>query len=511
MLTSSSHFEGVLQSGEVLFETDFGYIFNYLSCNEDCLLPVGQTTITGLLTLGSAMVMEDPGTVGNELPEYLSDIPAIYTYLGQFIDHDITARTDRETTVSQISDSSGNVAAGLAPVSPDEVVSALRNGRRPQLDLDSVFGDGPHFPTLAPSASYETEADPIYNAASWDIWLGYSGAYNGKDRFDLQRKEDKTAVIGDARNDENMILSQLHTGFIMAFNKIKSMLTTGTDAEKYIKARRLLTWAYQYIVVNDYLPHVCTPTVVKDTVENGPYFFLTHKGIFMPLEFSIAGFRFGHSMIRPFYQINNDLGDVTIDGLLGATFRENYFTPGYWQLAPENTIDWTKFVGSGAQKTRKIDWRLAQGLFNLSAFEPTIPMNTMFARLSQRNLLRGYSLSVPTGQAVAGAMGINPMTETEVLQDLPAASLTDIEAAGFGTRTPLWFYILKEASIQSDGNRLGVVGSRLVSETLVGMIKADPNSYLNNQHATEVTDSGIVLGSTTIATIEDLLTFAGAI
>lgn len=452
------------------------------------------------------MVMQDPGEVGSAHTNLDSSIDAVHTYLGQFIDHDITARTDRETNVSEIGGFDGD-PANIEPANPEDVVRQLKNGRRPQLDLDSVFGDGPAFASevLGDQYRYSKEADGMYDRRSLKMKLNTSGG-----GIDLYR-EDGRAIIADARNDENLMISQLHAAFIAAYNNIADSLGPSTSSfereGRYSRARKLLRWAYQYIVVNDYLKQVCDVNTLFDTLENGPYFFMTDGGIYMPLEFSVAAFRFGHSMIRPFYRINDTLEEERIMNLLGETFHNNLFQND--ELRPQNNVDWTNFVGPTAQKARKIDWRIARGLFELNAIESSIPAGRMLARLSQRNLLRGYSLSLPTGQAVAKAMGIYPLTEEEVLADIGEPNRAIIAAAGLGRTTPLWFYILKEADIQNGGERLGVVGSTLVAETLVGLVKCDPNSYLNNQHAAEVHSDGIeVAPGTRIATIADLLDFA---
>ena len=61
-----------------------------------------------------------------------------------------------------------------------------------------------------------------------------------------------------------------------------------------------------------------------------------------------------------------------------------------------------------------------------------------------------------------------------------AADLSDIAAvhALFGANTPLWYYILAEAKVAAGGLNLGPVGGRIVAETLIGLLRADPTSYL---------------------------------
>jgi hypothetical protein len=183
------------------------------------------------------------------------------------------------------------------------------------------------------------------------------------------------------------------------------------------------------------------------------------------------------------------------------------------QLQTQYIIHWsnyTQFPGSEPQKARKIDSLISQGLFNLT-FETEPPVGVMIRHLAKRNLLRGYLLSIPTGQAVAGAMGIEPLTEEEMLNDESPAIQDAIAAGRFQRRTPLWYYVLREAKVQKDGNTLGAVGSRLVAETLIGLIKHDPNSFLNNALHGRVSGRGIKLPGRIlpIASIADILEYAG--
>jgi len=447
--------------GWITFSTPFGYMFQTLHGSETCFLRVAHRTIEGLRNLGSAM--GDPGIVGTEHAELNSDIPAGYTYLGQFIDHDITARTDREVSVSHI------VLDGddpITPLDPAEVVSSLTNGRRPQLDLDSLYGDGPGF-----IAGVRTEASDLYvDGFGLDVNLDTN-------YIDVPRDAGK-ARIADMRNDENVMVSQLHAAFLQFHNKVLDAAAGATDAERYARARQLVRWAYQYVVINDYLPRVCDPGVVADVLHNGPRFFVpAAEGgqMFMPLEFSTAGFRFGHSMIRPFYKLNGASGDLPVLELLEASSEQNQADG---KLTPERVIDWNFFVGNSAstQMARLIDPKLAQGLFDL----PFGHCDPILANLARRNLLRGYLLRIPSGQACAEAMGIVPLGPGDTFKDEPPAVKDALTDGRFTDRTPLWFYVLKEAALQKAGSSLGAVGSRIVAETLIGLVKADRNSYLNN-------------------------------
>lgn len=517
MLKNVSHAGGVEKADEILFNTPFGYMFPQLAALPECKLPVRPQTLSALQKLGTAMA--DPGTPDDpQAGQRDSSIPAIFTYLGQFIDHDITARTDRDTGLSRIADEDGN-ALDITPLEPDVVVSNLKNGRRPQLDLDNVYGDGPSLlPPGTPGA--DARAGALYNR-NFTLKVEQRNDY-----IDLPR-DGRSALIGDMRNDENVIVNQLHAAFLSFHNKVFATLNPHLSYRvRYIKARRLVRWAYQYVVINEYLKQVCDESIVEDVLHNGPRFFgprVNGGPLAMPLEFSVAGFRFGHSMIRPFYRLNRVTGQKLIAELLGVSIEDRRFGEdlleahgsGY-SLKPEFVVEWENFVRfdyNDPQKARKIDPKVAWGLFDLG-FPGTRP-KTVLAVLTQRNLLRGYLLSIPTGQAVASAMGIVPLTGRDLLAGETPAIKEAFYEGDFDTQTPLWYYILKEAEIQKRGESLGAVGSRLVAETLVGLVKEDPNSYLNNVHNWAVSQDyygnpdGIrVEYGTKITTIADILRFA---
>ncbi len=504
---------------EILFNTPFNYLFPELVEKSENKLPVAASTIDALNKLGNAMA--DPGKPDQEIKELNSNIPSIFTYLGQFIDHDITARTDRETDISTISDENDSVKEGLKPASPQEIVKNLKNGRRPYLDLDSVYGDGPTLISNSPAGA-RTEADFLYEDGNLLLKLQEDG-----DLVDVPRNG-REAAIADMRNDENVIVSQLQAVFIKFHNVIASGLPANvypSPQKRYLKARQLVRWAYQYIVINEYLKAVCEPNIVENILFNGPFFY--RPGIigeaFMPLEFSVAGFRFGHSMIRPFYQLNRQT-EETVMNLLGVSKNREpdqdllEKVNGKYRLKKAFAVEWNNFIPFANGEpipnfARKIDPKIAKGLFNLQ-LEGAGP-NTFFSHLAQRNLVRGYSLSLPTGQAVAKAFGLEPLTkETLIDQESDQELKKALEEGNFGNHTPLWYYLLKESALQTDGNALGAVGSNIVAETLVGLVKADPNSYLNNFQDPAVQPDGIHIKTKTgekavISTIGDIISFAG--
>lgn len=493
-MKSIQHAGGVDRPEELLFDTPFDYLFPYAAREVDCLIVSSPDTVDQLLALGDAMA--DPGTETDPKPAFDSNIPAIFTYFGQFIDHDITARTDRDSDLSTIAST-----ATVKRNDPDDVIVGVVNGRRPQLDLESVYGDGPAF---APGAVSEAEDFGLYKA---NLRFNLHSDANGLDLPRLSVGSDAgKAVIADARNDENVIVSQLHAAFLAFHNAIADALP-GANALRFVRARQLVRWCYQYIVLNEYLPTVCDPAVVADVLANGPRFIGPSSGrsLFMPLEFSVAGFRFAHSMIRPFYRLNSTT-TARIDELFFPGRNPALLSGG--QLRSEFRVDWSQFIGAGAQMTRKIDPRLSKGLSNLT-FGGGDPV---LQHLARRNLLRSFSLSIPTGQAAAKCMGLLPLSAAELTPE--NAKLKAAISDGYlSERTPLWYYVLREASVQHQGQRLGELGSRLVAETIIGLIVGSTGGYLASFHDDAVSASGITVpaDASPVASIADVLRIAGVL
>ena len=459
---------------------DFDFLFPDLQDDPNNLLPEDPATVANLVRLGRTMI--DNGA-GND-PAGDSDISALMTYFGQFIDHDITlelASADLPTLTDP----------GLTPLPLDHIRNALRNARSATLDLDSVYDlpaarDGDKM-VLGTVSSTESTNPPLARPA-------------GKDDFnDLPRgprtsdpATDRAANIGDPRNDENTIVAQLHLAFLRAHNRLVDLWGSFTEP------RRVLRQHYQYLVIHEFLMQVADKKIVKDILKDGTKFFKPfQEPFFMPLEFAVAGFRFGHTMVRNDYDFNvnfNTQGGIpaslnflfvftALSGQLG-------FPGGDFDTLPENwIIEWENFVGNNPRsKARRFDTKLANpGLFDLRQSTGASEMG-LGALLAVRNLLRGYLLRMPTGQALATAMNITPLTPeelekvaSEVAPSAGGENQVDVlRSSGFSERTPLWYYILAEAAFHGKGKHLGPLGSTLVAEVLIGLIFKSENSILRN-------------------------------
>jgi hypothetical protein len=195
-------------------------------------------------------------------------------------------------------------------------------------------------------------------------------------------------------------------------------------------------------------------------------------------------------MVRPSYRANftsgtGDSANPAADPFFGLVFdatEPDFNGPVSYDRddllggypAARRYVGWQTFFDFGdgqVKNNKKIDTTISSVLFTLPL--PAIAPHTQTAPtvLPQRNLLRQLTWSLPSGQAVAQAMGIAPLT---------AADLSDIGAvyAPFAVSTPLWYYILAESKIAAGGLNLGPVAARIVTETLIGLLRADPASYL---------------------------------
>jgi hypothetical protein len=368
------------------------------------------------------------------------DIPAGYTFLGQFLDHDITLDT-----------------TPLDEQRRDP--KALTLFRTPRYDLDSVYGGGP-------------QARPELYDPQNPAKLRLGGGTGMPD--DLPRARSGRAVIGDARNDENLIIAQIHTAFLKFHNRLVDHLGGG---DVFLEAQRLTVWHWQWLVLHDFLPRIVDPGILPSVLEEpegGPararlefYKPKNPNRPMLPLEHAAAAYRFGHSMVRGKYFMNGGPA-VSIFGPQAGLDNLN----GGRRLPPELVCDWKLFYdypGEAApQRARKIDTVISAPLYDLPAPPPPDSMRS----LAERNLLRGSRVGLASGQDVARAMGVTPLTNAEMgIADDP----------GWRRQAPLWFYVLKEAELLENGLRLGPVGGRIVAEVLVGLLAFDKNSYLSKK------------------------------
>jgi hypothetical protein len=412
-------------------------------------------------------------------------LPAGFTFLGQFLDHDMTF--DPTSSLARQQD-------------PD----SIRNFRVPALDLDSVYGAGP----VASPHLYDATVDGGRTTFLLEAIPGSDAvSIGGAVRLDVPRNTQRTALLGDPRNDENLIVSQLQRAFLGFHNRVVDDLRAelgpaATAQELFSEAQRTVRWHYQWLVIHEFLAKTVGQHLVHDVLTHGPRHYRWRNDPFIPVEFSVAAYRFGHSQVRPSYRAN--FGTSATDP--AQQFFALIFDPSATDAddpadlrggrrAPRRFIDWQTFFdfGDGRMRNNKrIDTTLSTPLFDLLGQPAGEPVS-----LATRNLLRNLTMEVPSGQRVAAAMQVPPLAKGD---------LDDLAPLGLARRTPLWFYVLREAQVTNNGERLGPVGGRIVAEVIIGLIRADRSSYLRQDP-----DWTPSYGSGDTFAIADLLRAAGVV
>ncbi len=367
---------------------------------------------------------------GNEPPSDNPRIPAGFAFLGQFVAHDIT----RDISLLQHHASLGE----------------LRNFRAPRLDLESVYGPGP------------SNAPYLYDRDDPDKFL--LGVNDAGRPDDVPRNAQGIALIADPRDDTHAIAAQLHLVFMKFHNAIVDRLRSRgmPPTAVFEEAQRTARWHYQWVIVQEFLDLSVGGDLLDEILRDGPRFFSVEGGVSIPVEFADAAYRFGHPQIRPAYRMNAQSGSHPMFPDLAG------FRPVPAALA----VDWALFFeldGRGApQPSKRIEPRLAGPLMRLPEAMIGQVEREEEASLAYRDLERGRDCDLPSGEAIAAFMGLEPLSRSEV----------GLESHGWSNETPLWYYILREAELRHGGERLGAVGGRIVAEVLLGLLVADPGSYL---------------------------------
>jgi hypothetical protein len=430
------------------------------------------------------------------------------TFLGQFLDHDLSF--DRDSELNQ-----------------NEIPRMINNFRTAAFDLDTVYGAGPAgSPQLYETRQGRTKfiVQPIPGAESV--------SRNGAPRNDLPRKGD-TAVIGDSRNDENAIISQFHLAMLSFHNAVTDYLADqpayrNASAEKLFNdARRLVTWHYQWIILHEFLPVTIGQDRVDQILRGGLKYFKPelpsnhirtrdgHTVALLPIEFTVGAYRFGHSQIRPSYRLNfGPTGGTPFfaflfdDAQSPSLADPNDLRGG--KRAPRRFVDWQTFFDFGdgnSRPNKRIDTKLSSVVMALPgarALSPGLPSDGLQS-LPARTLTRHVNFGLPSGQDMARRMNLPvlaPAQLSELAQYAPDSRHT------LDTSTPLFFYVLKEAELMENGLRLGPLGSRIVGEVFIGALKADDTSYLSVKPGWKPTLPSEREGRFLVT---DLLKFAGVV
>jgi len=397
------------------------------------------------LEVGPVRLITEPALSPNnrDNPNHTAGV----TFLGQFLDHDMTFDTTSQLGV---------------PTPPE----SIQNARTPSLDLDSVYGGGP------------TASPTLYQADRIKLRIESGGRFE-----DLPRMANGTAIIADPRNDENAIIAGIQAAMILAHNRaVDQLAQQGVPPTlRFAQARRLITWHYQWIIVNEFLPAVIGSSMTNQILTGGRQWYRPEPGpAFIPVEFQGAAYRMGHSMVRPSYRLNL-AGNADGSAFFGFIFDpagENQADPvdlRGGRRAPRRFVGWQTFFDFGGDQTqhvrpnKRLDTKISTPLFNLPL--GAIASGDPPTALPQRNLLRHLTWGIPAGQRISQVMGY-PMLHLQELANYGVA---------LENQTPLWYYVLAEAQQQTDGLTLGQTGGRIVGEVFIGLLQLDPNSYLRVQ------------------------------
>jgi hypothetical protein len=404
------------------------------------------------------------------------------TFLGQFLDHDMTFDTQ----------------SPLAVPTPPETSP---NTRTPALDLDSLYGAGP------------TGSPQLYNPADRAKLRIESGG-----RFeDVPRQSNGTAIIADPRNDENVVISGLQAAFILFHNRVVDLVRSQNPGASvttvFNLARQTVTWHYQWIIIHEFLPQIIGQDRVNAFLANRRFYRPASGQHFIPVEFQGAAYRFGHSMVRPSYRVNlaGNANNTPFFAMIFDPAGEGQADPVDMRggrRAPRRFIGWQTFFDFGPQFTdpgattpavkpnKRIDTKISTPLFRLPL--SAIASGDLPIALPVRNMLRHITWQIPSGQAIARAIGA-PV--------LGASNFTEWRGYGVGldSSTPLWFYVLKEAEVLEQGLRLGPVGATIVGEVFIGLLQVAPGSYLRDNPGFRPT---LPSGSPGNFRMIDLLTYA---
>jgi Animal haem peroxidase len=390
--------------------------------DEEFLLRIGGGD--GPCDAGLAAVVEGDAEGGDD-----ARVAAGWPLFGQFVAHDITA--DRSLLLRHAD------------------TSQVANFRSPRANLECLYGDGPGGNPFL----YDRD-DPAKLLLGTND-LGEPG--------DLPRNAQGVALVGDPRNDVHLFVSQLHLAFLKVHNLLVDRLREDgePEAEVFESARRAATWHYQWVIVNEFLPLVVGRELVAELLADGPRWYRPEDQAWIPFEFADAAYRYGHSQIRRGYRLQ-------AGGPVLPLFPDLL---GFRPVPASRTVDWSQlfqFPGRPApQPSKRIDGRLARFLIELpQAITGEVEVSA-YHSLAVRDLQRGQAYGLPSGEGLSRALGLAPLSASQI----------GLGELGWADETPLWYYLLKEAEVHGDGDRLGPLGGRIVAEVLLGIIDRDPESY----------------------------------
>jgi hypothetical protein len=452
----------------------------------------------------------------SDMPVLQMRLPPSYTYFGQFVNHDISAPAGDVVAV-EATGPIGVVGAvdppGLDRRARSTVAVILKhfaNEHPEPLMLGSLYGDGPQSADPAIGALYEPDGKRFRIGSTRredaqilrNVVVDPTRVVHATGARDIPRKGGRP-LIADERNDENLIISQFHLAMMLFHNKaVAALEPSHPDPEAcFAAARALVTRHYHWLILNDYLPQLLSPDLKRPLSRYPSHLTEPNR---VPLEFTTAAFRFGHSMVSAAYDFNANFGlkgridpeGAKLEELFAFTSRRNMGqkVPGLQELPDHWVIDWDRMTRllPGRQSTpprefggaEQIDVALAPDMLNLVGDSDV----AVHGSILFRNLMRGFHRRMPFGQDLARRYGVAPLTEAEVRTALPQEKALSpgskglrerAEEMGLLAETPAWLYFLCEARMREGGQRVGATASHIIADTFVGLMRLNPGSLLS--------------------------------
>jgi hypothetical protein len=420
--------------------------------------------------------------------EFDGPIPAGYTYLGQFVAHDLSFEASQ----------------ALPKIGSDEP-SPGRNLRRRGLNLDSLYGGGP-------------AADPALYAADGVRFRLQRRDSRGRPVLDFERAADGAALAGDPRNDSTITLAQLHLALMTFHNRVADHLhRTRGRTVRFDTVRRTVTEHVQAVVLQDFLWRLMPERAFDRLLRDGPALIARADLGCVPVEFSHGAFRFGHAMVRGGYHWGSGIGRPDLPQLFDRTGRNGTLASNPLRL--DWFVDWEHFFDcahlAGARRPREIN----RARRIRPAIEPALAMvppgecaEGQPPDLALRDLVRGAAAGIASAQEIIAdcnsrGVFLSALSPDEVLRVCPDRLRPVVEAHGFHERTPLWFYVLVEAWFTSRGEALGPLGAAIVGDTIHAAVGAADYSMLKRKTWKPLLPSA----RPDVFTMPDLLRFAGLV
>lgn len=419
--------------------------------------PARLAELASLMKLSETGPKDEPRTM-----------PSGYLYFGQFVDHDLARDNTRASEATPIAE-------------------RTENFRTPRLDLELLYGKGR---AAAPELYHEDGR--LRLGLTREVTLG-DGTRFPSSEDDLCRDPDGTPRVIDSRSDENLIVAQmqvlwakLHNSLLKRAAQEEQLLAGIPPGTPFERVGRLVTWIFQWVVLHDFLPSFVRNEVWDDVFEEGRLRLYPTNAqpsdvpFALPIEFTLAAFRFGHSMVRHEYQLTRSK-NVKLETLLrmtnqGGGLRGESSTEA--RLPADFVVDWDFFFDGRTflNHADPIDPFITSALHSLPGM--SLPL---------MSLLRGSRMQLASGEELARHFGFALLPQEEIGASAELSAF--FRDSAFHGRTPLWYYLLREAAVDSvyeagprtsePMQKLGQLGSRIIVETFHQVLKADGDSMLH--------------------------------